>query len=425
MVRLSCLRDYFSGLFEDGSMRSAARRGESMGVIGPVRVRRYDIDWLRIAAVLLLIPFHTARVFNVAEAFYSKNPELSTALQRFIFFVQPWHMSLLFFLAGAASWFALGFRKGGQYAGERLKRLMVPFLFGLVIIVPPQAYCGMLTNTTADRSWWSQYAYFWTHWADPQSYDGMWTPAHLWFILFLFVYSLLALGVILWLRRGGRRFIDWFAGICRYPAVVIVLPTIPLLIDKSVDPMGDLSGQTPIGFFLLFVLGCFMVADERIVAAVDRHWRWVLPLGIVCMAVRAGLWPHTEGWPNQSWQDTLVNWLMYEFGVWMMIVGLLGLCHRYVNGTNRLYGYATEAAYPFYILHQTVIVLLAYLVVQWGFGIPLKYTVIAVSSFCLTLAIYEVAVRRWGVVRFFFGMKPKRKRTVEAVPAGHVASPVR
>ena len=71
------------------------------------KTRRYDIDWLRIAAVLLLIPFHTARVFNVGEQFSAKNEQLSTALQRFIVFVGPRHMSLLFVLARAASWFAL------------------------------------------------------------------------------------------------------------------------------------------------------------------------------------------------------------------------------------------------------------------------------------------------------------------------------
>jgi fucose 4-O-acetylase-like acetyltransferase len=125
--------------------------------------RRYDLDWLRIAAVLLLIPFHTARVFNVGEVFYAKSEQLSVALQRFIVFVYPWHMSLLFFLAGAASWFALGRRSGGRYAGERLRRLIVPFLFGLVVIIPPQAYVGTLTNTTQDRSWWAQYGFFWTH----------------------------------------------------------------------------------------------------------------------------------------------------------------------------------------------------------------------------------------------------------------------
>ena len=384
--------------------------GETVG--GQKKIRRYDIDWLRIAAVLLLIPFHTARVFNPAEQFYAKNGVLSDALQRFIMFVQPWHMSLLFCLAGAGSWFALGFRSGGRYAGERLKRLIVPFLFGLVVLIPPPQYVGMLTNTDAERSWWEQYVYFWTHWENPDNYVGWWSPGHLWFILFLFVYSMIALALFLWLRKGsGRRLIDWFARACRVPAVVIVVPTLFLLADKALDPMDDISGQTPLGFLILFVLGFVMVADERITAAVDRHWKWVLPLGAACMAVRAWQWPTNESWPDGSWQDVTIGSLGYQFGIWMMIVGLLGLFHRYANRTNRAYGYATEAAYPFYILHQTVIVLIAWFVVQWGAGVPLKYIVIAVVSLLLSVGIYEVAVRRWNVPRFLFGMKPKRQRT--------------
>lgn len=382
--------------------------------------RRYDINWLRIAAVLLLIPFHTARVFNVGEAFYAKNDQLSSVLERFIIFVGPWHMSLLFFLAGAASWFALGFRRSGQYAGERLKRLILPFIFGLIVLIPPQAFIGMLTNSAADRSWWSQLGYFWTHWSDPQSYAGMWTPGHLWFILFLFVYSLLGLGLFLWMRRGGRRVIDWFAGACRWPGVVIALPALLLLVERAVNPMDDISGQTPVGFFILFVLGFIMVADERITGAVDRHWRWVLPLGIACMAVRASLWPHTEHWPSGSWQDSVVNWLMFQCGVWMMIVGLLGLFHRFVNGTNRAYSYAVEGTYPFYVLHQTVIVVLAYFVVQWGVGTPVKYTIIVAGAFLLTVGIYEAAVRRWRPVRFLFGMKPPRVAKTSPVPGGRL-----
>jgi fucose 4-O-acetylase-like acetyltransferase len=146
--------------------------GETVG--GQKKIRRYDLDWLRIAAVLLLIPFHTARVFNPGELFYAKNDQLSEGLQRFIIFVAPWHMSLLFFLAGAASWFALGFRSGGRYASERFKRLLVPFLFGLAVIIPPQQYVGMLTNTDAERSWWAQYVFFWTHWENPDNYVGWW-----------------------------------------------------------------------------------------------------------------------------------------------------------------------------------------------------------------------------------------------------------
>ena len=108
-------------------------------------------------------------------------------------------------LQSATRWFD----RGGRYAGERLKRLIVPFLFGLVVLIPPQQYVGMLTNTDAERSWWEQYRYFWTTWENPDNYVGMWSPGHLWFILFLFVYSLLALVIFLWLKKGGgRRVID-------------------------------------------------------------------------------------------------------------------------------------------------------------------------------------------------------------------------
>lgn len=147
------------------------------------------------------------------------------------------------------------------------------------------------------------------------------------------------------------------------------------------------------------------------IAVVDRHWRWVAPIGIACMVVRALLWPHTEEWASPSWQDTIVNWLVYQVGLWMVIVGLLGLFHRFVDRTSSAYGYATEAAYPFYLVHQTVIVLVAHAVVRWSAGIPLKLTVIAATSFVLTVAVCEVGVRRWAPVRFLFGMKPKRRRT--------------
>ena len=119
--------------------------------------RRYDIDWLRIAAVLLLIPFHTARVFNWEEDFYVKNDPTSVVAQRFIDFVGPWHMSLLFLLAGMATWLAFRYRSAGQYAGERFKRLLVPFIFGLVVIVPPQTWLAYRWHGKGDPSYWSYY----------------------------------------------------------------------------------------------------------------------------------------------------------------------------------------------------------------------------------------------------------------------------
>jgi hypothetical protein len=109
--------------------------------------RRADIAWLRILAVLLLFPFHTARVFDVWDEFYVKNDQLSTALTWLIAYMEPWHMPLLFLLAGAASWFALGRRSGGAYSRERVKRLLIPFAFGLLVLIPPQSYLGLLSHS--------------------------------------------------------------------------------------------------------------------------------------------------------------------------------------------------------------------------------------------------------------------------------------
>jgi len=375
--------------------------------VPPTRPRRYDIDWLRIAAVLLLIPFHTARVFNVGEDFYTKSDVVSTSLSRFIAFVAPWHMSLLFALAGASTWFALGFRGGGRYVGERALRLLVPLTFGLIVLIPPQGYVAMLTNTDRDQSFWGQYAYFWTHVTDLMGYDGSWTPGHLWFILFLFVYSLLGTGLFLWLRRGsGRRLVETFAAACRAPGAVLALPVVVLLLCQLV-PMDDLSGQNPIGYFALVVLGLFVVSDPRVDRAVARHWPYALALGLAYMATRAALYPGYEDYPDPGWRDAFFNWLGYQAGVWMTIVGLLGLFHRVADRRGRLYGFAVEAAYPFYILHQTVIVLVGYGILGVGLGVPAAFAAIAVSSFVVTVLVYDLAVRRWAPVRPLFGMKAR------------------
>jgi peptidoglycan/LPS O-acetylase OafA/YrhL len=101
-----------------------------------------------------------------------------------------------------------------------------------------------------------------------------------------------------------------------------------------------------------------------------------------------------------------------------MILGLLGLAYRFFTAGGPVLSYATEAAYPFYILHQTVIVAIAYFVVRWDVAAGLKYAAIAVASFALSLLVYEVAVRRWGPVRFLFGMKPKKRRAAGRHVAG-------
>ena len=384
--------------------------GERMGADGGAQARRYDIDWLRIAAVLLLIPYHTARVFNWEEDWYIKNVPTDVLAQRFIDFVGPWHMSLLFLLAGAASWLAFRYRSGARYAGERFKRLLIPFVFGVLVIVPPQTWLAYNSHHGTDLSYWEYLPKFFTTVESLEGFQGGFTVGHLWFILFLFVFSLVSLPLFLWLRnRGGRRVVRAFGRAAQAPALLILLPVLVLVLPW-LENEDDFSGQPPIGLFLVFVLGFLLLADDRVGRVIDRHWWWILGLGVAASVAYIWAEPRAGGWP-----DTVAVFAgmktLYEVGVWCMILGLLGLGHRFFTASGPAWSYATEAAYPFYILHQTVIVLIAYVVVQWGVGIPLKYGLIAATSFVLTLAVYEVAVRRWRFVRPLFGMKPKRRRT--------------
>ena len=371
--------------------------------------RRYDIDWLRIAAVLLLIPFHSARVFD-PEDFYVKSQRVSEGLFGFIVFVANWHMPLLFVLAGSSVWLAMRHRSAGMFAKERVKRLLLPFLFGLVVIVPPQSWLGYLSHG-GEGSFISYYPKYWTT-ADPDftGYHGGWTPAHLWFVLWLLVLSLLALPLFMWLRhtRAGQRLLDLLARPRRLPFILVVTPAL-LALTEPLDLM-EVTNQNLVGFLLFLVAGFVVVADERIGTALDRLWPWALAVGLAAMAwftYRALIWSGEDPSPIN---DFLVNSLVREVGAWLVIVGLLGLGRRWLNRPAPALPYMAEAAYPFYILHQTVIVLLAYAIVQVAVPLGVQYVALVGMSFLLTVLAYEALVRRWRLVRPLFGMKPRRQR---------------
>jgi glucans biosynthesis protein C len=380
-------------------------RPDRTELIGPAR--RYDIDWLRIAAVLLLIPFHSARVFDIDEDFYVQSEQLSKGLFGFIVFVAQWHMPLLFLLAGSSAWLAMRHRSGSAFARERVKRLLVPFLFGLAVIVPPQSWLGFVSHGRGDPSFFAYYPEFWTT-ADPDftGYQGGWTPAHLWFVLWLLVLSLVALPLFLWLRGGGgRRALDLLARPRRLPSILVVAPAL-LVLTEPLDLM-EVTNQNLIGFLLFMVAGFVLVSDERIGQAIDRLWPWALALGSVSMAWftwRALAW--TGGEPP-ALNDFLVNSLLRQVGAWLMIVGLLGLGRRRLDRPARALPYMAEAAYPFYILHQTVIIALAYGIVQLAVPLPVQYAALAVTALLATVVAYELLVRRWRPARLLFGMKPR------------------
>jgi hypothetical protein len=363
--------------------------------------RRHDLDWLRVLGVLLLVPFHVALIF-VLQPFtimYIRDVVNSPALSITTGFIHMWHMPMLFTISGAATYFALGTRSAGEYIRERSLRLFIPLLFGILTFVPFTIYIQHSNKLSLQEG----YAGFFR--IDLKQLDGLngaFTPAHLWFILFLFVFSLVGLPIFQWLRtEKGRSLIDRLGTATRHPLSLIVWG-VPLTLAAAT---GILGAMNPLYYFLIFFYGFVFASNLRFQLVIDKLTWIMLVFGIFAAVINVTM-------PIESYVQWTPQWmalgLIYQMGRWALILATLGLGHRFLNFTNRVLRYASEAAMPFYLLHMTFSVITGYFVIQLNAPVVVKYPLIVVVATALTLLIYEF-VRRWNVTRLLFGMKSTKK----------------
>jgi glucan biosynthesis protein C len=368
----------------------------------PAATRRYDLDWLRTAAVFMLIPYHSSRIFDIWEPFYVKNAQTSAALTLIRALLDPWGMPLLFVVAGAASWLALRRRTAAHYLRERALRLLVPFLFGLVVLVPPQAYVAWLGQGN-HGSYWHFFGQYWAlRTGEFMGWTGGLTLAHLWFILFLCLFSVVALPLFLALRQpAGSRAIGWLAQLFARPGALLLL-VVPFWLTEPL-PGPIVGGFNPFAYLFLFIAGFVLIADPRFQVALDRSWRWALGLGALTLAAVVAIRFSGIAFAESSWQSTVRDFV-HHLTTWAWVTGLLGFGHCHLNRPRRWLPYLGSAAYPLYIFHQPVIVLLGFYLVPWNAGIWLKFPIIAAAATAITLGLCELA-RRWSVTRALFGIK--------------------
>ncbi|HUK78762.1 MAG TPA: acyltransferase family protein [Thermoleophilia bacterium] len=381
--------------------------------------RLYYIDWLRVLAVLLLFPFHTLRVFNADDPFYVKATHLSGVLSDVLNFMSVWHMPLLFVLAGASTFFALGKRSSGHYLGERRKRLLVPFLFGIFVLIPPQTWYGGRFNSGYSASFWHYLTsgdFLKWNIKDGGDYYGGFGIGHLWFIIVLFLIAVIALPLLAWGRteRGAA----WLGGLSRLLAHPVgwALAAVLLLVGSALP---NPAGLQPFYYLVFFVLGYLAVCDGSFIQGAVRYRLPALAGGVALSIwwVLAGARLH-DAQPSFSPASAALAFLGV-LAAWMVIVGLLGCGKRYLDRTSPALSYLGEASYPVYILHQTVIVVVAWFIVGLAASEPLQWFALIVVSLAVTFALYEV-VRRFAPTRFLFGMKPLKSRAATRVagPAG-------
>ena len=382
--------------------------GQSAGKIE----RRYDIDWLRLIAVFLLFFFHTACIFHPWSDNYIKNDQLSPAIAYiFVWTLGHWHMSLFFILAGASTYFALRKRSAVEYIKERVKRLFIPLLFGTLVIIPPLSYLGLLNHSDYSQSFIAWFpSFFHLQTADLSGFFlGGLTTGHLWFILHLLLYSLIALPLFLYFnRKSGRPWAERIAGLLMKPGVLFLLfPALLALISRFPWVLGG----NPLFYITFFILGFILMSSQRLMDRIDRYRLPLLVLGVVPLVGLITV-SATNSWPASvpEWADVIMDAYRNGFVPWFFILALLAYGRRLLNFTNRFLKYFAEGAYPIYILHQTIIMAIAFFVVQWSLGVAAKYAIIVALSFAGTVLAYDILVRRTNVTRFLFGMKPQQKK---------------
>jgi peptidoglycan/LPS O-acetylase OafA/YrhL len=394
-----------------------------------MKERRYDIDWVRVVATLAVFIFHSGRFFDKLD-WHLKNAQQSYFLTMFVGFLDLWMMPLLFLLSGLGTWYSLKSRSSGHYLLERVKRLLIPlYTVGAFILLPPQFYFELVTHGKDVSSIWKLI---------PPLYRGslrfsfeapylinLWS-GHLWFLQFLFIASLLILPLLLYLKsEPGRHLIsrlaDWSDR--RGGIFLFLIPLVLVRIGLRGFFHGAHTWADLFYYAVFFLIGYVIAADRRFTEGYKRHWWVFLVLGIAAYASEGafiiGLHYPYPGVESFSWTYVLFN-IVISIGNFCWIMFILSLAAKYLNFNHRVLTYGNEAVLPFYIFHQTIILCVGWFVTRWNIGIGSKYLIIALVSFALIMALYDLLVRRFNVMRFFFGMRPKKKpsKTPDLRPAG-------
>jgi glucans biosynthesis protein C len=403
--------------------------------------RRQDLDLMRAVVVGGLIFFHTARIFDPLD-FYVKDQPPNLPLTLFVLFAGLWGMPLLFVVSGLGAWYSLRSRTATGFVRERLARLLVPFLVGLLVVVPPQVYYQLRFQNQDPGSYWQFLRdFFQVHlglkfpwFVRPDDPPDLFEPAHLWFLYYLLVYSLLLLPALLYLRGGGRQLLEQLASFCARPWAIFLLG-LPVAVLEAALGTEESGGWNRYAYIPFLLYGFLLAADPRFGEAIRRHARAALLIGAPAMVVLLGLGFYVSQVagrdPAVAYDGWSVVWRFVKgIGAWAWIVAIMGAATSVVrrrprqsvpaaasqprpagraNGgptrRDQVIRYANQAVLPVYVLHQTVIVVIGFYVVQWQVGALVKYVVISLASLAATLVLYDVAVRRTALTRLLFGMR--------------------
>jgi len=379
--------------------------------------RRYDLDWLRVLAILVVFVFHSCRFFD-QMGWHVKSATVYAPVQAWIIFLNGWLMPLVFVISGASLFYAVGKGSVFGFIRDKMLRIFVPLVVGVFTHASLAVYLERTTNGRFSGSFFEFY---------PHYFDGFygfggnfaWMGLHLWYLLVLFIYSLAFLPLFYLLKGPARNLLNKLGDLLAVPGVILVLILPVTWFSAILDPRSGLGqrnfGGWPVLVYICYLLYGFVIFSHAPLQTRLQQMRWFyLTAALITTAVF--LWRFGYVVPQHGTIAELYFGLLFITSSWCWILTFIGFTCQYMTNNTQVLKYANEAVLPFYIMHQTVLLVIGYFVLQWPIPDPVKWLIIALSSFALVMGIYEFLVRQFNVLRVLFGMKLLTRQPVVHMP---------
>jgi len=374
--------------------------------------RLYFLDWIRIFAFILLVFYHTG-MYYVTWDFHIKSPFASDAIEPLMMLSSPWRLGLLFMISGVASAFMLQKIRIGAFIGQRSKRLLIPLIFGMIVIVPPQSYCQVIEALGYQGSYADFMRLYLSGYHGFCKGECLLLPTwnHLWFVAYLWFYTLLLAAIV---AVSGARFERMSATLARRLSgwKIIVLPWLVLAAARQLLMLRFPTTHALVddwyshaNFFFLFLLGA-MLARQRDFWARLEPLRWhSLAIALSCWAALEIFYSVPEALAAseafQHWRPVMRA--VYALAQWSPILAACGFGHRHLQFDSAARRYLTQAVFPVYIVHQTLIICIAHAIQPVRLAPVVEAPILILLTLTLSFGVVEI-VRRVRPLQPLFGV---------------------
>ena len=398
-------------------MTQAISRSES--------TRFHELDALRVIAFGVLILYHIGMYYVLEWGWHIKSEQPQAWLQDVMILTNQWRMSLLFLISSMVLTVLLTrvepkpllfLKRAGELITQRTQRLMIPLLFGMFVIVAPQVYIEWTVNGVIDTTFTQFYLEYInpnTQWLTERHSDiGLLTWNHLWFLPYLWVYSLLLILLFPIMAQLAKPQI----GVIGFSfASSTAMVAIWLMLRNTYPTTHDLLNDwySHAKYCLVMMVGAVIVLQPKLWEALERT-RYVSAVVALCMysliiADRHDMFGPVGDWMTEYWWFRVMVGYIVVLNHWAWLAAILGFGKRYLNKPMGWVKYLNGGVLPYYMMHQTLIVVAAYSLHSIGFPVGIQFVLILLFTLVGCALTYELAKRNM-VTRVLFGLKARSQR---------------